>query len=198
VRGNTRWPAVSSDDRFNPYSPPKARSISEADTDLLPHRLEPRPKPKWATVASYGSDARAVEALKLLEKAEIECRVIQDAPTADTHILAMRSMPLGGHRVQVGADELAEAAKVLGVDADPDETASEPVHQGDKQMKNALLLAGLGVFLCPGPAHLVSIAMVVSTSDFMLTPVGRKQRRWAAVIDLLMFGIIAFVMATNK
>jgi hypothetical protein len=65
-------------------------------------------------------------------------------------------------------------------------------------MKHAILLAGFGIFLCPGPAHIASMVLVLATSDFLLTPVGRTRRRWATVIDLVMFAVIAFVMATTK
>ena len=38
---------------------------------MLPQHLAERPKPKWVSVAAFGSEACAIAALKLLENARI-------------------------------------------------------------------------------------------------------------------------------
>jgi hypothetical protein len=185
-------------DPFNPYAPPRTAPSSSAEADAHPEHVVERPKRKWATVAAFGSDSGALAALKLLESAHIGCRVIQDAPAADTHILAMRSVPLGGHHVQVAPTDLVEAAKLLGVEVDPEQMTTEVINLRDERMKKALVVAYLGTFLCPGIAHLVSMALVLATPGILLTDVGRRRRRWAVLIDVAIFALIGFVFMTAK
>jgi hypothetical protein len=186
---------MSSDDRFNPYTPPKNRASGDADTEVLAQGIVEGPKPKWATVASYGSDARAVEALRLLENAHITCRVLNDGPVDPPTPYGPRFMHLGGHRVQVAPEDLVAAAKVLGVVVEAEQV--ERINPPDERMKKALMLAAFGTFLCPGVAHLVSMGLILATPDIALTDAGRKLRRWAVLIDLAMFAVVGFVIFTD-
>src|SRR5437764_11238576 len=102
---------MGSNDPIDPYAPPKALAESEPGPEAFVD-VE-RPKPKWKTIVAHGEPARALEDLKLLERAKIECRVLADG-TASSGVAFhwVRSNPLGGHLVQVRPDDLANAAKV--------------------------------------------------------------------------------------
>src|SRR3954471_4572492 len=121
---------MAADDPLNPYAPPKAPTDGPADDgqESPPRAARDRPKARWTTVAVYGDTARALEALRLLEQAKIECRVLEDGTTQSSVALHwVRSMPLGGHAVQVHTRHLDHAAAVLGVTLERDEEDGKPV-----------------------------------------------------------------------
>jgi hypothetical protein len=183
---------MGSDDPVNPYAPPKVQP-SGGDEERVPQaRLEGR-KPKWATVASYGSDQRALEALRVLENERIECRLIQDAAPGDSHIFEMRPVPLG-HRLQVAPEDLVEAAKLLGVDVDE----VEPVNAADERMKTAFAVAVVGLIICPLVTQVISMLLVLATPSSLLTAVGRRRRRWALVVDVTVFTVVAVAAMIEK
>jgi hypothetical protein len=188
---------MGSNNPLNPYAPPKTRGNGNPVVDNeLPRTTAVRSKHEWTTVTAMGTTAQALEALRLLEGAKIECRVLQDGTSeASVAFHWVRSMPLGGHLVQVRAQHLAEAAAVLGVEVEPEDD-HDPVNPADERMKKALMVALLGMFLCPGPAQLVSIALIFATPSALLTSVGRTRRRWALVVDLVVFAGIAFLVST--
>jgi hypothetical protein len=188
---------------INPYAPPKAESLGLAEEHDAPRTggtggaPVAKQKSAWTTVASFGTVDKAVDALRRLEKAKILCRVLNDGTTDGSIALHwVRSMPLGGHRVQVHPDDLAEAATVLGVSIEPDEfeTSENPA---DERMKKAFLASVLGTFVCPGVAQLISLALVLATPASALSAVGRTRRRWATVVSLLVLGGLFFALITE-
>jgi hypothetical protein len=63
-------------------------------------------------------------------------------------------------------------------------------------MKQALMLAVFGAFLCPVVAQVASLVMIWGTSADALTPPGKKRRRWALIVDLVVLGIATFLALT--
>jgi hypothetical protein len=193
---------MGEDGKVNPYAPPKAESLVLPDDDKAPldaTQDEAEEKRwKWTTVASFGTPEKAVDALRRLEDAKISCRVLNDGTIDSSMALHwVRSMPLGGHRVQVYAADLAEAAAVLGVAVEPDEYQVEPVNPADERMRKALLVATLGTFVCLGFAQLVALGMILATPSNALSAVGRRHRRWAGVVSVLILGGIAYAMTDD-
>jgi hypothetical protein len=187
---------MGSNNPLNPYAPPKV-PIDGQPEEVVDMNAAERPKPKWSTVAAFGNPARALEALRLLEDAQLECRGLEDGTVGSSIPLQVGSVPLGGHLVQVHTPHLARAATILGVAVDPDEGGSERPNPADERMKKALTAALLGALLCPGVAHLVSLLLIWATPTELLTPVGRQRRRWALVVDVVVFAAIAFLVATE-
>jgi hypothetical protein len=184
-------------DRLNPYAPPKAPSEGHESAQVI-HETSVRSSDAWTTVAAYGSTDRAVEALRLLEKAKIECRVLEDGTAGSSVALHwVRSMPTGGHLLQVRERDLDDAAAVLGVEVDRDDALVVQQNPADDRMKQALVAAIIGAFVCPGIAQLASIVLIVTTPGPLMTAVGRKRRLQALVVDLIVFGVIAISFVTE-
>jgi hypothetical protein len=196
---------MGDDGPVNPYAPPKNESIGLLEEKGDSPRTAgggggfiAKDKSAWTTVASFGNVQKAVEALRLLEKAKIECRVLNDgAVDASISLHWVRSMPLGGHRVQVHARDLTEAAALLGVSLERDEYEDAAPNPADERMKKAFFAAVVGTFLCPGVAHLIALVLVLATPGKLLSAIGRTRRLWASVISVVILGGLLLAALTD-
>src|SRR5262249_29524839 len=74
----------------------------------------------------------------------------------------------------------------------------EAVNAADERMKTAFAVAVVGLIVCPLVAQLISMLLVLATPGSLLTAVGRRRRRWALVVDVGGFAIIAVAAMLEK
>ena len=185
---------VSSDDPVNPYAPPKTAALAGEAPDTSAVEVT-HPPPTWKTIFS-GTSERALDALRTLERAKIESRLLEDgAVGSDMALHWVRSNPLGGFRVQVHPADVPHAAKLLGVEVEADERVV--VNLADERMQKAVLFATFGLLFCPVLAQCVSLALIAATPPKVLTAVGRKGRRLALLVDLAVLAIGLFLVITD-
>jgi hypothetical protein len=161
-------------DPFDPYSPPKA-PLPTFDVDVAT-KPDDDGSPEWATVATFDDSTGALHAVRLLEVALIDSRVVDEGG--------------GPHLVQVSPSNLVEAAKTLGVTVDPNAPLPEYVSPGDARMRQALIVSVLGTLFCPGGSHVGSLIAVMLTPASDLSPKGLRVRRWAIAIDLMVLAAL--------
>jgi hypothetical protein len=99
----------------------------------------------------------------------------------------------------VPEDEVRRAASLLGVTLDAEEASEGSRHRGDARIETAYGLALIGLALCPGLAHVVSLALILMTRTNTLSVKGGSRMRQALAVDLMVLigAVIVVKMLDN-
>ncbi len=143
-------------------------------------------------IASFGTNHETELARLYLDENGFDVRIEDD-------LLMSAALPwetaFGGIKLLVPMDQAEEASALieeLRVQAKQNGRLELPANA----VSRAFRIAVLGLFICPGPAHLWSLAMVLNTESRDLAAESLRTRRMTLAIDVIVIGaVLALLLA---
>jgi hypothetical protein len=162
------------------------------------------PEATWSTLASYGTMSQALAAERKLHDAGIRSRILEDGATEQTVGLYWTASTVnGGTLLQVPPSELQEAAKVLDIPGETlvpteEEEKEATTNAADADAARAVRAAVLGLFMCPGVAHVYAMSVAAGISPYALSDKGRRDRGRAMLISGIVIALIVVGFVTTR